>query len=133
MWQLYRLIAQLQMHFADASRVEDGIDGSQSSDAIGTRFTFPPLEHREDFAAPCRNIFQSIEYGLGEDLLDQGPKSVAAPLRIAYETVRSYPQFKQEAAWAENAQKQVQNRSLRLLKYYIPRRSPLSSPSGSVR
>jgi hypothetical protein len=123
MWQLYGLITELQLYFTAAAKVEDG-DGSAESvhNAVSTLFKFPPLEHRADFAGPCRSIFQSVEYGLQENMLDQGPKSVAGPLRIAYETLRLYPQFQQEVAWAERAQGMVEERSLRLLTYYIPRR-----------
>ncbi|KIW71718.1 hypothetical protein PV04_03853 [Phialophora macrospora] len=123
MWQLYRVITELRLYFRAAARVEDGRGSPESvDDAVSTRFKFPPLEHRADFAAPCRNIFQSVEYALQENMLDQGPKCVACPLRIAYETLRVYPQFKQEVAWAERAQEMVEGRSLRLLTYYIPRR-----------
>ncbi|OCT54613.1 C6 zinc finger domain-containing protein [Cladophialophora carrionii] len=115
MWQLYRLLDELKLHFTAAAKVGDG-------HAVSTLFDFPPLEHRADFAAPCRNIFQSVEYALQDSLLDQGPKSVACPLRIAYETLRPYPKFKQEIAWAEHAKAMVESRSLRLLTYYIPRR-----------
>lgn len=123
MSQLYGLITELQIHFADAAKVndEDGIE-EPKAEAVSTLFRYPALEHRADFAAPCRNIFQSIEYGLQEDMLDQGPKCVAGPLRIGYETLLEYPQYKKEIEWAARAQEMVQNRSLRLLKYYIPRR-----------
>lgn len=123
MWQLYRLIAELQIHFAAAGKIVDS-EGSPESecDGVGNLFKFPPLEHRADFAAPCRNIFQSVEYSLQEDMLDQGPRCCAAPVRIAYETLRFYPKYAREVAWSEKAQSMIQSRSMRLLMYYVPRR-----------
>ena len=102
------------------------------SNALDIMSNFPPLEHRADFAALCPNIFKSVEYGLQDDMLDQGPKCVAASLRVASETLRYDLQYKQEIVWAERAQEMVQNRSLRLLRYYIPRRQSRISTSGSV-
>lgn len=123
MSQLSGLLRELQIHFADAAKVDDE-DGDEEpkTDTISTLFRYPALEHRADFAAPCRNIFQSIEYGLADDMLDQGPKCVAGPLRIGYETLLEYPQYQKEVEWATRAQEMVQSRSLRLLRYYIPRR-----------
>ncbi|KAJ9612614.1 hypothetical protein H2200_004211 [Cladophialophora chaetospira] len=121
MWQLYRLTAELQVHFAEAAA--KGEDSAEpTSDAVSTLFKFPPLQHRTDFAAPCRNVFQSVEYSLQEDMLDQGPKCCAAPTRIAYETLRYYPKYSREVAWAETAQELIQKRSMMLLRYYVPRR-----------
>ncbi|KAH0847032.1 C6 zinc finger domain protein [Fonsecaea pedrosoi] len=125
LWNLYGLIAELQTAFAEGAAFAQGnVDGATgfSTDDVGSIFHFPPLEHRADFAAPCRNILQSVEYSLQDDMLDQGPKCVAAPLRMAIETLLPFPQYRREVDWAERAVKKIQERSFRLLIYYKPRR-----------
>ncbi|OQV07409.1 Fungal Zn2-Cys6 binuclear cluster domain-containing protein [Cladophialophora immunda] len=125
LWLLYGVMTELQMNFAEAGAFAQGDadSGSRSlTNTVDNIFHFPPLEHRADFAAPCRNILQSVEYSLQGDMLDQGPKCVAAPLRMAIETMVPFPQYRREVAWGERAVKKVQERSLRLLIYYTPRR-----------
>ncbi|KAL2419375.1 hypothetical protein ABEF95_009140 [Exophiala dermatitidis] len=119
--QLYRLMGELRREcdkndfFKSALMVLEAFSGfSADTDP----FDLPALEHRVDFAAPARNIFQSVEYCLKEEMRDHGPKSVAAPLRIAMETLRAYPEYRRDVEWAEEAMIKVQQRSLRLLMYY---------------
>ncbi|KAG9777481.1 hypothetical protein KCU88_g4542, partial [Aureobasidium melanogenum] len=119
--QLYRLMGELRKEcdkndfFNSALMVLEAFSGfSADTDP----FDLPALEHRVDFAAPARNIFQSVEYCLKEEMRDHGPKSVAAPLRIAMETLRAYPEYRRDVEWAEEAMIKVQQRSLRLLMYY---------------
>jgi hypothetical protein len=92
-------------------------------------FGLPALDHRTDFAAPARNIFQSMEYCLMDDMKDHGPKVVAAPLRIAIETLRAYPMYQRDVQWAEEVMAKVQGRSLRLLRYYTGVKNP-GEPRG---
>ncbi|EXJ75533.1 uncharacterized protein A1O5_00039 [Cladophialophora psammophila CBS 110553] len=125
LWHLYGVMAELPMKFAGARDFAQGDvddDTRPLTNAVSNVFHFPPLEHRADFAAPCRNILQSVEYALQGDMFDQGPKCVAAPLRMALETLLPYPKYKREVAWAERALGKVQERSLRLLIYYTPSR-----------
>ncbi|KAK5041857.1 hypothetical protein LTR13_002524 [Exophiala sideris] len=125
MVQLYRLMNDLKLTFATLGRVEDRVDPDSAMGKLrllmnckGDVFDLPPLHHRTDFAAPARNILQSVEYCMLDKMVDQGPKTMAAPLRIAIETLKPYPQFKQEVEWGERAMARVQQRSLRLLIYY---------------
>ncbi|KAI1626625.1 hypothetical protein EDD37DRAFT_223036 [Exophiala viscosa] len=125
MVQLYRLMNELKLTFATLGRVEDEVDPDSAMGRLrslmnckGDVFDLPPLQHRADFAAPARNILQSVEYCMLDKMVDQGPKIMAAPLRIAIETLRPYPQFTQEVEWGERAMARVQQRSLRLLVYY---------------
>lgn len=125
MVQLYRLMNELKLAFATLGRVADKVDPASAMGKLrlvmnctGDVFDLPPLQHRADFATPARNILQSVEYCMSEQMVDQGPKTLAAPLRIAMETLRPFPQFKQEVEWAERAMARVQKRSLRLLRFY---------------
>ncbi|KIW98379.1 uncharacterized protein Z519_00039 [Cladophialophora bantiana CBS 173.52] len=125
LWQLYGVVAESQVKFVGARDFAQGdvVDDSMPlTNTISNVFHLPPLEHRADFATPCRNILQSVEYALQGDMFDQGPKCVAAPLRMAIETLLPYPKYRREVAWAERALEKVQERSLRLLIYYTPSR-----------
>jgi len=125
MWQLYGGNgAQIDAHLAAAANIEIAGDTTQEgNDADDGFLKLPPLEHRAEFAAPCRNIFQSVEYCLQDFMLDQGPKCIAAPLRMAYETLVNHLEFIREITWAENAQRKVHSRSLPLLTYYTRNQS----------
>jgi hypothetical protein len=123
LWQLYRLMEELRVHFAAGCYAED--DGLSPKPGIDVRdhlFKLRPLDHRSNFATPCRNIFQSVEYTLQADMLEQGPKCIAGPLQIAFETLRPYCGFEKETAWAERARERIQGRCMRLLMYYTPSR-----------
>lgn len=112
MCQLYRVMHELQVKFAASTASGPGMNLDWNV------FSLRPLGHRVDFASSALNVFQSVEYCLSDEMHDQGPKSVAVPLRISMETLRKYPQYKQEVDWADSAMTQVQGRSLRLLIYY---------------
>lgn len=125
MKELYRLMGELKMAAATIGRVEDGIDLDSEHGRFrtalacsGNVFDIPPLEHRADFVAPARNIFQSVEFCLREDTLDQGPKMLAAPLRVSTEVLRRYPDLKREVEFGDRAMTRIQLRSLKLLQYY---------------
>lgn len=121
MYQLYRLIDELRDRFTKSDMV---LDSGSNPDMLReplmdpSSFNLRPLEHRTDFAAPACNILQSMEYCLMDEMKDHGPKSVAAPLWIAVETLRPYPEYQREVLWAEEARVKVQRRSLRILAYY---------------
>ena len=118
-------MGELKMAAATIGRVEDGIDLDSEHGRFrtalacsGNVFDIPPLEHRADFVAPARNIFQSVEFCLREDTLDQGPKMLAAPLRVSTEVLRRYPDLKREVEFGDRAMTRIQLRSLKLLQYY---------------
>ncbi|KAK6373927.1 uncharacterized protein PV06_02789 [Exophiala oligosperma] len=125
MKELYRLMGELEMAAATFGRVEESIDPDSESGRLrtalacsGNVFDLPPLEHRAEFVAPARNIFQSVEFCMMEDTVDQGPKSLAAPLRVATEILRPYPDLKREVEFGDKAMAKIQLRSLKLLQYY---------------
>jgi hypothetical protein len=127
MSRLYKVIAELRLYFQNVDKVLDG-EHTIPQEVYNAKkliegLEFPPLEHRADFATPCRSIFQSMEYALSDEMLDQGPKCIVAPVRIAYETLLPYyPSYADELGWAGHALELLQKRSMKLLKYYEPRR-----------
>ncbi|KAL9608092.1 MAG: hypothetical protein Q9167_007054 [Letrouitia subvulpina] len=76
----------------------------------------PFLGHRTGFIAVARNILQSFEYCMQDSMREMGPSTLAAPLDIVVETLKDYPQYSQEVAWAEEALGIISQRSLRYLK-----------------
>jgi hypothetical protein len=127
MSRLYRVIDELRLYLQNVDKILDGGNAVPpdiyDAKVLIESLDFPPLEHRADFAAPCHSIFQSMEYALSDDMLDQGPKCIVAPMRIAYETLLPYyPSYADELGWAGHALELLQKRSMKLLKYYEPRR-----------
>ncbi|KAL2428893.1 hypothetical protein ABEF94_009541 [Exophiala dermatitidis] len=119
--QLYRLMGELRREYDKNDLFKSALMDLETISGVSADtdpFELPALEHRVYLAAPARNIFQSVEYCLKEEMRDHGPKSVAAPLRIAMETLRPYPEYRRDVVWAEEAMVKVQQRSLRLLMYY---------------
>ncbi|RVX69118.1 hypothetical protein B0A52_06831 [Exophiala mesophila] len=82
-------------------------------------YRLPPLEHRSDFFTPVYNIIRSTEFCLQDELLDLGAKTVAAPLRLAMETIRGIPEYEAEYRWGSRMMVEIQNRSLRMLALYV--------------
>ncbi|KEF61966.1 uncharacterized protein A1O9_03538 [Exophiala aquamarina CBS 119918] len=75
--------------------------------------------HQRHYVPPALNIFQSVEYCTREEFLDLGPKSIAAPLRIAIDILKQYPAYDREVSWGRSMLQKVQARSLRLLGFYV--------------
>ncbi|KAK5065389.1 hypothetical protein LTR84_001227 [Exophiala bonariae] len=76
------------------------------------------LGQQRDYMIPARNILRSVEYCSREEFLDLGPKSIAAPLRIAIDILKLYPSHEQEELWGRLMLQKVYTRSLRLLSFY---------------
>lgn len=91
--------------------------GDDTPDADAYRL--PPLEHRSDFVTPVYNILRSAEYCLQDELMDMGAKNVAAPLRLAMETIRGMAEHEQAYRWGNRMMVEIQNRSLRMLAHYV--------------
>lgn len=126
MFQLYGLMHELRARFASSDTITN--DNGELLTTLSTNipancltdgtFELHPLGHRTDFWAPGYNVLQSVEYCLNDQTMDQGPKCIAAPLRIVIETLRPYPKHAKAFAWGERAMEKVRSRSLRLLIYY---------------
>lgn len=76
----------------------------------------PSLGHRTGFIVVARNILQSFEYCMQGSMREMGPSTIAAPLDIVVETLKDYPQYSQEVAWAKGALEIISHRSMRYLK-----------------
>lgn len=77
------------------------------------------LGRQRDYLTPARNILQSVEYCAREEFLDLGPKSIAAPLRIAIDILKLNPNHGREEVWGRSMLQMLQARSLRLLNFYV--------------
>ncbi|RFU30305.1 hypothetical protein B7463_g6005, partial [Scytalidium lignicola] len=73
----------------------------------------PPLLHRSDFAATARNICQSVEYFMQEEMLVQGPAMTVMPLSVVIATAKEYPHLEKEIIWARGILDKVHERGLR--------------------
>jgi hypothetical protein len=117
-FQLYGIISSIQLDKRTMSGLED--DGS-CEDEVSTQYDMsqlPPLGHRTDFGSVARNICQSVEYCMQDEMLGAGPPSVIAPLNIVIDTLQSHPQYHREVLWAKAAIDRVEKRGMRFLKYW---------------
>ncbi|KAL1965852.1 hypothetical protein VTN77DRAFT_5173 [Rasamsonia byssochlamydoides] len=78
----------------------------------------PPLGHRIDFMTPACNVCQSVEYCLKSPMMIAGVFAVSAPLNMVFETVRHNPGCARETAWMKATLEKIQNKGVRILKYY---------------
>jgi hypothetical protein len=85
--------------------------------AISKINNLPPLEHRQDVVSISRNICQSVEYCMQDELQGLGPGLAYFPLKVAVETFNDYPDCSRELLWAKAAMEKVSGSSLRLLKF----------------
>ncbi|KAH8801752.1 hypothetical protein F5884DRAFT_527082 [Xylogone sp. PMI_703] len=76
----------------------------------------PPLLHRADLLATARNICQSVEYFMQEEMLVQGPALIVMPLTVVIETAKEYPTFAKEVEWARNVLGKIEERGVRIIK-----------------
>jgi hypothetical protein len=80
----------------------------------------PPLDYRVDFMPMVRNICQSVEYCMQDEMLGLGPSSISAPLNIVIEHLKDHPKYmySRELPWARAALNRVRKGGLRILGYY---------------
>jgi hypothetical protein len=79
----------------------------------------PPLEHRADWAhSVARDLFQSVEYCMQEEMLAIEPQVVAALVAIVLDLVVTEPgDWSREILWAKANSAIVHVRGHRLIKY----------------
>ena len=75
----------------------------------------PALQHRAEFMVPARDVFQSVEYLMEDKMLGLGPQSLVAPLSIVFDTIKDFPDYACEVAWAEGVMDELRERGLRYL------------------
>lgn len=94
---------------------------SNTNDTDAENLTFqithlPPLDdHRRDFASMARNVCQSVEYCMQEEMLGLGPIILPAPLGIVIDTMKGYESFAKEVRWARRVMRRISEGGLRIL------------------
>lgn len=68
---------------------------------------YPPLEHRTDIAAVCRNICQSVEYCCQDDHKSLGTTIAVFPLKVAIESLNEAEGCERELEWANTAMRKI--------------------------
>ena len=110
MSQLYRLVQTLD---STESTPKRDINGSSHSDPS----QLPSLDHRLDYRSPARNVCQSVEYCVQDQMLGFGISSVVAPLTILAESLRDDPKFGRENLWISQVLKRVDEQGIRILRH----------------
>lgn len=105
MTQLYGLLEQLRAMASEINQSE--------------MISLPPLTCHMNYVTAAFNIFQAAEYCLKDEFLDFGPKSIAAPLRIAIDTLKIYSQYEREISWGRAVLRRIQTRGLRILNFWV--------------
>jgi hypothetical protein len=77
----------------------------------------PPLERRIDILAATRNICQSLEYCMQEEMKSLGPAATVIPLLAVIEVLPIFPHCSRELAWAKAAFEKVDGKGFRLMKH----------------
>ena len=77
----------------------------------------PPLEHRIDTRPLARNICQSIEYCIQEDMKSLGAGTTLIPLNFAAATFKDDPSCTRELNWVSAAMRKAEQRGFRIMKY----------------
>jgi hypothetical protein len=75
-----------------------------------------PLGLKADFRTPARNICQSAEYCMQEEMLDMGPSSLVAPLSVVVETLQLYDFCRKEVEWGRHVLRKIEDGWLPYLK-----------------
>ena len=104
---------------------EDGIHqncncGDESASNHATRFNInqlPPLEARIDVLSMARNICQSVEYCMQEEMKAMGPAATVIPLLAAIDVLASISHCSRELSWAKAAFARVNGRGFRLMNH----------------
>jgi len=125
----YKIIANLRRivtkcldsNCCEDSAHETACSGSMEArklrSAISKINNLPPLEHRQDVVSISRNICQSVEYCMHDELQGLWPILAYFPLKVAVETFNNYPDCSRELLWAKAVMEKVSGSSVRLLKF----------------
>ncbi len=76
-----------------------------------------PLEPRLDVVTAMRNICQSIEYCMQDEMKSIGPQATVIPLMAVIDTLPALPHHGRELAWARAAFEKVKEKGFHLLRY----------------
>jgi hypothetical protein len=77
----------------------------------------PPLGHRTDVVTLARNICQSIEFCLADELRGVGARAAVFPLKVAIEALHDAPGCERELCWAEAAMARISQSGVQIMKH----------------
>jgi hypothetical protein len=97
------------------SNCEDGVKVAQRAKFDVT--DLPPIEPRIDVLAAIRNICQSVEYCMQEEMRCMGPVVTVIPLMAVMDVLPIFPHHVRELAWAKAAFKKVNEKGFRLMRH----------------
>ncbi|KAL1876162.1 hypothetical protein Plec18167_005426 [Paecilomyces lecythidis] len=122
LYQLYRLVYSLKESVVEPNinneRELEHDSGDIDTDYSDLAFAIArlrPLGHRKDFASMARNVCQSVEYCMQDEMLGLGPLIIPAPLGIVIDTMKGYESFEREVRWARKVMKRISEEGLKIL------------------
>jgi hypothetical protein len=77
----------------------------------------PPIEPRIDVLAATRDICQSLEFCMQQEMRGLGPAITVIPLMAVIDVLPIFPQCSRELAWAKAAFEKVNEKGFRLMRY----------------
>jgi hypothetical protein len=80
----------------------------------GSSATLPPVEQAYKFPKMARNVCQSVEFCLEDKTTFRGPMTAIAPLRMAFDTLGTWPGFEREVEWIRTALLRVQTHGMHI-------------------
>jgi hypothetical protein len=80
---------------------------------------FLTLDHEADLLSLVRNVCQSVDYFMQEDLLSMGPALIVGPLLCIYGILENDPAFHRHHQWIMAELSHIRSRGLRSLTQFI--------------
>jgi hypothetical protein len=77
----------------------------------------PVLQQHLDVAALSRNICQSLEYCLQDEMRGLGSAITIIPLHVVIRILRDYPSCSRELSWSQAMSQKVAEKGIRVLKH----------------
>jgi hypothetical protein len=110
--QLYQTLG----HFTTITPATDGkLEGSYTLNGQSHTFRIPSPERFTEFPTMARNVCQSVEFSLGDDM---NLPIMIGPLNMVIDAWISWPaKFDREIAWAKNMLLYIHNRGSKISKY----------------
>jgi hypothetical protein len=77
----------------------------------------PVLEDQLDVASLSRNICQSLEYCMQDEMQGLGPAITIIPLHVVIKILDDYPDYSRELSWSRAMAKKMTEKGIRVLKH----------------
>ena len=108
--KLYELLSSLAQIEMDSGGIYDSSPSYHIS-------LLRPLDHRVRYISMARNVCQSVEYCIQDQMLGFGSSTVVAPLTILTETLRDDPNFASEMLWIKETFKTIDAQGIKILSH----------------